>query len=193
MIDDSKYDLALMLSKAFNIDIKAASESCLMVNEIIHFQLTKHCDNYTENDTHAINKIIRNLLDHNRYCPENICRDRAMTVQQCIIDMAKQAALQYIRSVYYPKSTLVHIFRDMKVDVTGAEACLEGMGAFLSPSEKYVLRLMYGEGCTVMQAAEVLGVSPQEVRTIHRQAFASLRQEWLALRDALTWGEGLKQ
>jgi len=101
--------------------------------------------------------------------------------------------MKYVRSVYYPKSTLLDIFMDMKVDVSGAEACLDSLGESLSPSEKTLLRIMYGEGCTVMQAAEMLGVSPQEVRTIHGRAFASLRQEWLALREALRGREGVKQ
>lgn len=101
--------------------------------------------------------------------------------------------MKYVRSVYYPKSTLLRLFIDMNVDVSGAEACLDSLGASLSPSEKTLLRLLYGEGCTVMQAAGMLGVTPQEVRTIHRQAFASLRQEWLALREALRGWEGVKQ
>ena len=47
-----------------------------------------------------------------------------------------------------------------------------------------MLRLIYGEGCTASQAAGMLGVSQQEVRTIEWQAMEILQHEWLTLRRA---------
>lgn len=193
MNDITKYDLISSITRAYTVNQVAAEEAFEMVMDVIKIHLKKFAGKYEPNDVMAINRMIIRRFEKETGNTDSLYSEAALLVQQCIVDVARQETMKYVRSVYYPKSTLLRLFIDMNVDVSGAEACLDSLGASLSPSEKTLLRLLYGEGCTVMQAAGMLGVTPQEVRTIHRQAFASLRQEWLALREALRGWEGVKQ
>ncbi|WP_173084378.1 sigma factor-like helix-turn-helix DNA-binding protein [Fundidesulfovibrio magnetotacticus] len=107
------------------------------------------------------------------------------SVQTCIVVLTREVTMNYVRNAHYWRSTVADLFLAMNVDISGAEDHLRCLDERLTPSQKCVLRLLYGEGCTLAQAAGMLGVSQDEVRTLQWQAMEAFHAEWLSLRLAM--------
>lgn len=96
---------------------------------------------------------------------------------------AAQAALNHIRQSVYPTSRLSVIFAAMGVDVAGKEEAIDRQGDILEPTHKFVLRLLYDESLSFEEAATVLGVAPQVVRSLEGEAWGRIR---MACRPAVS-------
>ncbi len=95
---------------------------------------------------------------------------------------AEKAALNHIRQSLYPTSQLSTIFAAMGVDVAGKEEAIDRQGDILEPTHKFVLRLLYDESLSFEEAANVLGVAPQVVRSLEGEAWGRIR---MACRPAI--------
>jgi len=171
-----------LLAKVYMVDSNTARDAWKMIDKVVRICLKKHKGNDTPNDIGAVKKHILTRLITEAENPTYYDDVERASVQTLIVVMARETTLHYVRNAHYAHSTLADVFKAMNVDVTGAESYLDGLDQLFTSSQKCVLRLIYGEGCSVMQAAGMLGVSPQEVRTIQWQAMELLQHEWLALR-----------
>lgn len=173
-----------LLSKVFMINIQAARDAWKMIERVVRLCLNNHMGRDAPDDVRRVMKIILNRLIQEAEEPSYFKDVECCTVQTCLVVMARTTTLSYVRGAHYARSSLAEIFQAMNVDVTGAESYLQTLDELFTPSQKCVLRLIYGEGCTAAQAAGMLGVSQQEVRSLEWQAMEILQHEWLALRRA---------
>lgn len=179
IIESCAHDL---LAKVFMVNMNTARDAWAMIDKVARICLTKHMGSYSQKDVDRVKKIILDRLIQEADNPSYYEDVERCSVQTCIVVMTREVTLNYVRSAHYAQSTLADIFRAMNVDVEGAGPYLDGLDQMFSPSQRCVLRLIYGEGCTVIQAAGMLGVSPQEVQTLQWQAMELLQHEWLTLR-----------
>ena len=173
-----------LVAKVFMINMQSARDAWKMIERVVRLSLTKHVGRDKPDDVHRVMKIILSRLINEAEAPSYIQNAENGTVQTCLVVMARSVTLDYVRGAHYAQSSLAEIFKAMNVDVTGAEAYLHVLDDLFTPTQKCVLGLIYGEGCTASQAAGMLGVSQQEVRTIEWQAMEILQHEWLTLRRA---------
>lgn len=173
-----------LVAQVFMIDRETAREAWNMVDKVVRICLLKHAGADHEEDVLRVKKRLLARMREELDDPSYYHQVEKCSVQTCIVVMAREMTLNYVRTAKYAHSTLSDIFRAMNVDVSGAEDYLDGLDSLFSPSQKCVLRLLYGEGCTVMQAAGMLGVTPNEVQTLQWQAMERLQQEWMALKNA---------
>jgi len=171
-----------LLGKIYMVDAPTADSCWNMIERVVRFCLDKHTGRCAHEDVHRVKRIILDRMLQDARNPRHIEQAESCSVQTCMVVMARECALAYVRHAHYAQSTLAEIFKCMDVDVTGAEDHLAGLDQLFSPSQKCVLRLIYGEGCSVPQAAGMLGVSSREVRTLQWQAMELLQHEWLTLK-----------
>lgn len=183
MIDtwDNVHDL---VAQVFLIDRDAALDAWRMVDKVVRICLLKHAGADHEDSVLRVKKMILARMREELDDPSYYLQVEKCSVHTCIVVMAREMTLNFVRNASYAHSTLADIFRAMNVDVSGAEVYLDGLDQMFSPSQKCVLRLLYGEGCTVVQAAGMLGVSPNEVQALQWQAMERLQREWMALKEA---------
>ncbi len=171
-----------LLQDVFMLNKSTAEDAWEMAGRVISLCLTRHVGICDHKDVLAVKKILMNRLIQEADDPSYFDKAERGSVQTCIVVMTREVTLNYVRNAHYAQSSLADIFRAMNVDVEGAGPYLAGLDQMFSSSQRCVLRLIYGEGCTVIQAAGMLGVSPQEVQTLQSQAMELLQHEWLILR-----------
>ena len=179
VLDDCAHTL---LAKVFMVNKNSAQDAWQMVDRVTRICLVRHMGSCSYKDVDRVKTRILDRLLQESNNPSYYEDVERCSVQTCIVVMTREITLNYVRSFHYAQSTLADIFRAMNVDVEGAGPYLDGLDQLFSPSQKCVLRLIYGEGCTVIQAAGMLGVSPQEVQSLQWQAMELLQHEWLTLR-----------
>jgi hypothetical protein len=170
------------VAEMFMLNMSTAVDIWNMVDRVVRICLCKHVGHDKEIDVGMIKKIIMNKLRDELAVPTYFDNLERCSVQTCVVVLSREIALDYIRNAHYSRSSISEIFRCMNVNVSGAEEYLDGLDEMFSPSQKCVLRLLYGEGCTVHQAANMLGVSSDEVLTLQWQAMERLQQEWRFLK-----------
>lgn len=173
------------VSKVFMVNLNTARDAWNMVDKVVRICLGKHAGGNNEKDVAIVKgMIVQRLIDEIEN-PSYFNGHERCSVQTCIVVMAREITLNYVRNAHYSSSSVSDIFKSMNVDVSGAESYLDGLDEMFTPSQKCVLRLLYGEGCSVDQAAGMLGVSAGEVRSLQWQAMESLQKRWQVLRDGL--------
>ncbi len=171
-----------LLAKVFMMDLNSARESWRMMERVIRMCLAKHTGAENPQDVLQVKRMIMSKLVHESENPTYMDNAERCSVQTCIVVMTREMTLSYVRRSHYAQSRLSDIFKAMNVDVSGAEDYLDGLDQLFTESQRCVLRLLYGEGCTAVQAAGMLGVSVQEVCAIQGQAMDILQHEWIALK-----------
>lgn len=171
-----------LVAKVYMVDSATANSSWSMMERVVSSCLIKHTGRDNHEDIDRVKRIILDRMIQDADTPRHFDLNEKCSVQTCMVVMARDCSLAYVRNAHYAQSTLAEVFTAMNVDVTGAEDYLSGLDQLFSPTQKCVLRLIYGEGCTIAQAAGMLGVSHQEVRSIQGQAMELLQHEWLALK-----------
>jgi len=172
-----------LLGKVFLVNEASAMDSWVMIQKVIHMCLEKHVRNYDMPDVERVRKMIVERLERELRTPSFYDNLDGCSVQTCIVVLTREVTMSYVRNAHYWRSTVADLFEAMNVDVTGAEHYLQGLDEKFTPSQKCVLRLLYGEGCTLAQAAGMLGVSQDEVRSLQWQAMEIFHREWLLLRS----------
>jgi len=180
IIEDFAIDL---ISKVYMVDMNSARDSWKMVDRVIRICLAKHVGREDQIDIGRVKKKVLDRLILEADDPSYYDKIEKCSVQTCIVVMTREVTLHYVRSAHYAYSTLADVFKAMNVDITGAEEYIDGLDQLFTPSQKCVLRLIYGEGCSTTQAAGMLGVSVQEVQSIQWQAMELLQHEWVSLRS----------
>jgi len=171
-----------LMSKVFMVSGNTASDAWGMVDKVVRICLNKHAGREDEDDVARVKGMIVNRLvdevDHPSYFNGN----EKCSVQTCIVVMSREITLNYVRNAHYAHTSISAVFNSMNVDTAGAKESLDALDDMFSASQKCVLRLLYGEGCSVDQAAGMLGVSTGEVRALQWQALERLQERWQALR-----------
>jgi len=180
--DDSECAVDLV-AEMFMLNMNTAQDIWNMVDRVVRLCLCKHIGHDKENDVGMIKKIIMNRLRDELAVPTYFDNLERCSVQTCVVVLSREITLDYVRNAHYSRSSISDIFKSMNVNVSGAEEYLDGLDEMFSPSQKCVLRLLYGEGCTVRQAAGMLGVSSDEVLALQWQAMERLQQEWRFLKS----------
>lgn len=171
-----------LLAKVFMIDMNSARDSWRMMERVIRMCLSKHTGSENPKDVLQVKRMIMSRLVQEVDNPSYYDASERCSVQTCIVVMTREMTLTYVRRSHYAQSRLSDVFKAMNVDVTGAEDYLDGLDQLFTPSQKCVLRLIFGEGCTAVQAAGMLGVTVQEVRSLQWEAMELLQHEWVALK-----------
>ena len=179
--DDSESAVDFV-AEMFMLNMSTAQDIWNMVDRVVRLCLCKHLGHDNEHDVVMVKKIIMNRLRDELAIPTYFDNLERCSVQTCVVVLSREITLDYIRNAHYSKSSISEIFKSMNVNVSGAEEYLDGLDEMFSPSQKCVLRLLYGEGCTVRQAAGMLGVSADEVLALQWQAMERLQQEWRFLK-----------
>lgn len=178
IIDERAIEL---LGKVFMVNESSAHDSWIMIQKVVHMCLEKHMRSYTMPDVERVKKMIVERLGRELQSPSFYDNFAGCSVQTCIVVLTRDVTMGYVRNAHYCRSTVADLFEAMNVDVTGAEHYLQGLDEKFTPSQKCVLRLLYGEGCSLAQAAGMLGVSQDEVRSLQWQAMEIFHREWLVL------------
>ena len=171
-----------LMSKVFMVSGNTARDAWSMVDRVVRICLNKHAGKEHEDDVARVKGlVVKRLLDEIEH-PAYFNAGEKCSVQTCIVVMAREITLNYVRNAHYARSSISDVFKAMNVDVAGAQHYLDALDEMFSPSQKCVLRLIYGEGCSVDQAAGMLGVSSGEVRSLQWQALERLQERWMALK-----------
>ncbi|GAB6035628.1 hypothetical protein JCM15519_01870 [Fundidesulfovibrio butyratiphilus] len=185
MVSTVQEDMCVMLSRHLNIDTNGANNIVTLIENVIRMCLQKKIGFVDEADVERVRKII--LCDLERK-PSRIVPDYDLdkcSIQTFIIVVTREITVSYIRNAHYPSSSVSSIFESMNVNVEGAREELDALDAIFTPSQRCVLRLRYGEGCNVIQIANMLGVSTSEVRSVEWQAMQNLQRQFIAMRQSM--------
>lgn len=185
MVSTVQEDMCIMISRHLNIDTYGAKNIVTIIDSVIRMCLQKRIGFVDEADVDRVIKIILRDLERN---PSRMIPDYDLdkcSIQTFIIVVTREITVSYIRNAHYPTSSVSSVFESMKVNVEGAREELDALDAIFTPSQKCVLRLRYGEGCNVIQIANMLGVSTSEVRSVEWQAMQNLQRQFIAMRQTM--------
>lgn len=185
MVSTIQEDMCAMLSRNLKINTQGAISIVMIIENVIRMCLQKRLGFVDDSDVETVKKIMLSDLERN---PSRIIPDYDLdrcSVQTFIIVVTREITVNYIRNAHYSSSSVSEIFESMNVNVEGAREELDALDAIFTPSQKCVLRLRYGEGCNVIQIANMLGVSTSEVRSVEWQAMQNLQRQFIAMRQAM--------
>jgi len=176
-------DWSRTLADALSIEHGLCEEVCKIIRKVAFLCLKRHVGDVAYDDMRAILSSVHDKLSTDGKELMSALETDKCTVHSWLAVIVRRAAMNHIRRRYYASSSVSDIFRAMKVDVRGAEDYLDSLDGMFTPSQKYALRLRYGEGCDLEQTAAHLGVSREEARRLDDAATKRLRREWEALKN----------
>jgi len=175
-------DWSRTLADALVIEHSLCEEVCKIIRKVAFLCLKRHVGDVAYDDMRAILSTVHDQLSNDgKELLDALDADKC-AVHSWLAVIVRRVAMTHIRRRYYASTSVSDIFKAMKVDVRGAEDYLDSLSNLFTPSQRYLLRLRYGEGCDISQAAAHLGISREEALNLEASARRSLSREWSTLK-----------